>query len=134
VIIVYGVTFLSALLLAFNGITPQRDRIGYLLLALLTGAVGVAIALRAIDTTRMIHVAALGVGVWLLNVTSVWIGAQSFTAWLESSFFVCMTLILGRFMVGIRLESMPPPDFADSHSVPRQPSTTQAQGSKRPAR
>lgn len=130
VTIVYGVTFLSALLLAFNGITPQTDRIAYPLLALLTGAIGVAAALRTIDAARLTHVAVLGVGVWLLNVTSVWIGAQSFTAWLESSFFVCMTPILGWLMVETRPK--PPSEFVDSCSVPRRTPTIQAQGSKRP--
>ncbi len=40
VAIVYGVTFVSGLVFAFNGITPQTDHVAYPLLALLTGAVG----------------------------------------------------------------------------------------------
>jgi uncharacterized membrane protein YfcA len=131
--IVYGITFLSGLLFAFNGVTPQNDRIAYPLLALLAGAVGIAIALWAANITKLTHVALLGVGTWLLNATSVLIGAQSFTGWLESSFFVCMTLMLGWFMVGTRPEPMPPSKFANPHSVPRRASTTQAHGSNRPA-
>jgi hypothetical protein len=45
VAIVYGTTFLSGLAFAFTGITTQTDHVLYPLLALLMGAVGVAIAL-----------------------------------------------------------------------------------------
>jgi hypothetical protein len=52
VTIVYGVTFVSGLALAVTGITPQTDHVVYPLLALLTSAVGVVIALRVAHTTR----------------------------------------------------------------------------------
>ena len=79
--IVYGVTFVSGLVLAFNGITPQTDPVVYPLLALLTGAAGVAVALRVAETTWPSYLLAIGVGVWLLSLTNVLLGAQSFTGW-----------------------------------------------------
>lgn len=105
--IVYGVTFVSGLVLAFNGITPQTDHVAYPLLALLTGAVGVAVALRVAETTRPSYLLAIGVGVWLLSLTNVWLGAQSFTGWVSSSAFVATTVILGRLLVGISLDTVP---------------------------
>lgn len=51
--IVYGITFLSGLTFAFTGITPQTNNVAYPPLALLSGAVGVALALRVADTTRL---------------------------------------------------------------------------------
>jgi hypothetical protein len=123
--VVYGIAFLFALLLAVNGITPETDRIGYPLLALLAGAVGVAIALRMAATTRPAYMAALGVGIWLLNSTSVMIGAQSFRSWLESSLFVFTTLILGRLLAGNRFASSTFPDepvvTIRAHSLNRAP-------------
>ncbi|MGQ0667252.1 MAG: hypothetical protein ACT4O4_09475 [Nitrospiraceae bacterium] len=133
VVIVYGVTFLSALLFAFNGVTPETDRIAYPLLALLTGGVGVAIALRVTAATRLAHLAVLGVGIWLLNATSVWLGAQSFTGWVESSLFVCTTLILGRLLVGTSLKSRSPSDFVHQQPILKRTSTIQAHGIKRSA-
>ena len=94
VAIVYGITFVSGLVFAFTGITPQTDHIAYPLLALLTGAVGVAIALRAADTTRLSYLVAIGVGIWLLSSTSVWFGAQSVTGWVTSSAFIAAMTIL----------------------------------------
>jgi len=107
VAIVYGVTFASGLLLALNGITPQTNHIAFPLLALLTGAVGVAIALRVAETTRLSYLVALGLGVWLLSSTSILLGAQTFTAWLDSSLFTATTVILGRLLLGKDLESRP---------------------------
>jgi len=107
VAIVYGVTFVSGLLLAFNGITPQTNHVAFPLLALLTGAVGVAIALRVAETTRLSYLVALGLGVWLLSSTSVLLGAQSVTAWLDSSLFIATTVILGRLLLGKDLEPLP---------------------------
>ena len=100
VAIVYGTTFLSGLVFAFTGITPQTDQVLYPLLALLMGAVGVAIALRLADTTRPSYLVAIGVGVWLLSSTSVLLGAQSVTGWVTSSAFIAATVILGRLMLG----------------------------------
>jgi hypothetical protein len=105
VAIVYGVTFVSGLVLAFGGISPQTDHIIYPLLALLTDAVGVAIALRVAETTRWSHLAALGVGVWLLSGTSVLFDVQTLTGWLESSAFTATTVILGRLLLGTSLET-----------------------------
>jgi hypothetical protein len=105
--IVYGVTFVSGLVLAFNGITPQIDPVAYPLLALLTGAVGVAVALRVAETTRPSYLLAIGVGVWLLSLTNVLLGAQSFTGWVSSSAFNATTIILGRLLVGISLDRVP---------------------------
>jgi hypothetical protein len=109
VAIVYGTTFLAGLVFAFNGITPQTDHIVYSLLALLTGAVGVAIALRVAGTTRLSYLVAVGVGVWLLNSTSVLLGAQSLTGWVNSSVFIAATVILGRLLIGVNVETFPTP-------------------------
>jgi hypothetical protein len=107
VAIVYGVTFVSGLAFAVIGITPQTDHVAYPLLALLTSAVGVMIALRVADTTRPSYLVAIGVGVWLLSSTGVLLGAQSFTGWVSSSAFIGATLILGRLLVGRTLETLP---------------------------
>jgi hypothetical protein len=107
VAIVYSVTFVSGLAFAVTGITPLTDHVAYPLLALLTSAVGVAIALRVADTTRLSYLVAIGVGVWLLSSTSVLLGAQSFTGWVSSSAFIGTTLILGRLLVGRSLETLP---------------------------
>ena len=115
VAIVYGITFVSGLVFAFTGITPQTEHIAYPLLALLTGAVGVAIALRAADTTRLSYLVAIGVGVWLLSSTSVWLGAQSVTGWVTSSAFIAAMVILGRLLLGISLEKVQTP--AKSYST-----------------
>ena len=109
VAIVYGTTFLSGLVFAFNGITPQTDHVVYPLLALLTGAAGVAVALRVAETTRPSYLVAIGVGVWLLSSTSVLLEAQSLTGWVTSSAFIATTVILGRLLLGISYEALPPP-------------------------
>jgi len=98
VAIVYGVSFAAGLVLAFHDITPQANPNAYPLLALLTGATGVAIALRAAHTTRLSYLVGLGTGVWLVCGTSVLVGAQSLTGWLVSSVFVVATVILGRLL------------------------------------
>jgi len=108
-VIVYGTTFLSGLAFAFTGITPQTDHVAYPLLALLTGAVGVALALRVADSTRLSYLVSLGIGVWLLSSTSVWLGAQSVTGWVTSSAFIAMAVILGRLLVGISADTVPKP-------------------------
>lgn len=121
VAIVYGITFVSGLVFAFTGISPQTDHVAYPLLALLTGAVGVAIALRAADTTRLSYLVAIGVGVWLLSSTGVWLGAQSVTGWMTSSAFIAATVILGRLLLGISLDKVQTP--AKSYSTPVQRAT-----------
>ena len=131
VAIVYGITFLSGLVLALSGITPQTDHITYPLLALLMGAVGVAIALRIAGTTRVSYLVALGVGVWLLSVTSVLIGAQSVTGWLESSLFITTTVILGRLLLGRSLEALPASDLSHSHFISKHSSSLQTHQSMR---
>jgi hypothetical protein len=95
------------LVLAFAGITPQTDHVAYPLLALLTSAVGVALALRVADTARLSVLVAIGVGIWLLSSTSVLLGAQSFAGWVNSSVFIGITLILGRLLVGRSLDTLP---------------------------
>ena len=99
VAIVYSVTFVAGLVLSFDNITPQSNPIMYPLLALVTGAVGVALALRIAHTTRLSYVLAIGIGLWLVSVTSMFVGAQTFTAWLDSSVFVASIVILGRLVL-----------------------------------
>jgi hypothetical protein len=119
VAIVYGTTFLSGLAFAFTGITPQTDHVLYPLLALLMGAVGVALALRVADTTRLSYLVALGVGVWLLSSTSALLGAQSVTGWMTSSAFIAATVILGRLLLGFSLERVETPAKSYSALVQR---------------
>ena len=129
-VIVYGTTFLSGLVFAFSGVTPQTDHVAYPLLALFTGAVGVAIALRVANITRFSYLVAMGVGVWLLSSTSVLLGAQSLTGWVNSSVFIATTVILGRLLIGINVHTFPIP--AMSYSILSHQSHSAAQ--KRRAR
>ena len=117
VAIVYGVTFVSGLLLAINGITPQTNHVAFPILALLTGAVGVAIALRVAETTQLSYLVALSLGVWLLNSTSVLLGAQTVTAWFDSGLFIATTVFLGRLLLGRDLETLPTSDQSRSHII-----------------
>ena len=105
----YGTTFVSGLAFAFTGITPQTHQVAYPLLALLLGAVGVALTLRMAHTTRFSYLVAIGVGVWLLSSTSVWLGAQSMTGWVTSSAFIAAMVILGRLLLGISVDTLPVP-------------------------
>ena len=111
----YGTTFLSGLVLAFAGITPQTHHVAYPLLALLTSAVGVALALRVADTARLSYLVAIGMGIWLLSSTSVLLGVQSLAGWVNSSVFIGITLILGRLLVGRSLDT--PPASASTYST-----------------
>jgi hypothetical protein len=116
---VYGITFLSGLAFAFTGITPQTDHVLYPLLALLMGAVGVAIAIRVAGTTRLSYLMAVGVGVWLISSTSVLLGAQSLTGWMTSSAFIVATVILGRLLLGFSLDRVETPAKSYSALVQR---------------
>ncbi len=100
VAIVYGVSFVVGHVLAFDNITPQSNPNLYLLLALVAEAVGVALALRVAHTTRLSYLIAIGNGLWLVSGTSVFVGAQSVTSWLDRSVFVATTVILGRLLLG----------------------------------
>jgi hypothetical protein len=72
---------MAGLVLAAYGITPQTSQLLYPLVALLTGAIRVASALRVMDITRPACLLATGLGIWLFNVVSVLLGRQSFTGW-----------------------------------------------------
>ena len=100
VAIVYGVAFVTGLVLAFNNITPQSHPAAYPLVALITESVAIALALRVAHTTRLSYLFAIGIGLWLVSGTSVFVGAQTVTAWLNSSVFVATTVILGRLLLG----------------------------------
>lgn len=100
IIIVYGVIFLAGMLLAALGITPQIDPGLYPLLALLVGAIGVAVALHVIHTTRPACLVAMGVGIWVLSGIAVLLGAQSIGAWFASSLSIAATMLLGRLLLG----------------------------------
>jgi hypothetical protein len=134
VAIVYGTTFLSGLAFAFTGITPQTDHVAYPLLALLTGAAGVAIALRVADTTRLSYLVAIGVGVWLLSSTSVWLGAQSVTGWVNSSVFIATTVILGRLLIAISSDTVPAPSLPYSILRPQKSHSAAQRRRARPPR
>lgn len=109
VAIVYGITFVAGLVFAAMGITPQIDPALYPLLALLVGTIGVAVALRVMDSTRPACLVALGVGIWLLSVTSVLVGAQSLMGWFESSVSIATTVLLGRLLLRVSLDEAPVP-------------------------
>lgn len=112
VAIAYGISFLSGLVFFANDITPQTDQVLYPLLALLSGAIGVAVALRVMETTKPAYLIALGIGLWLINLSSVLIGAQTLTGWLDSSVFIATTVILGRLLLGPGIGISPPSDLA----------------------
>jgi hypothetical protein len=107
VIIVYIVAFVAGLVLAALGITPQSEPGSYPLIALLMGAIAVAVALRMTDSTRPASLVALGAGIWLLSVTSVLVGAQSLTDWLQSSMSIATTMLLGRLLLGVTVDDSP---------------------------
>lgn len=119
VAIVYGTTVLSGLVFAFIGIQPQNDQVVYPLLALLTGAVGVALALRVAQTTRPSYLVYLGVGVWLLSSTSVLLGAQSLTGWVNSSAFIAIMVLVGRLLRGFTPDTHPAPSRSYANLVQR---------------
>jgi len=98
--IVYGVSFVAGLVLALANITPQANPNVYPLLALVAEAGGVALALRVAHTTRLSYLLAIGIALWLVSGTSVFVGAQSVTSWLDSSVSVATTVILGRLLLG----------------------------------
>jgi hypothetical protein len=100
VAIVNGLSFVASLVLVYANITPQSNPIVYPLLALLTGAVGVALALRVAHTTRVPYLFAIGIGLWLVSGISVLLGTQSAMNWVESSAFIALTILLGRLLVG----------------------------------
>ena len=100
VAIVYGMSFAAGLILAFSGMTPQSHPAMYPLLDLVAEAVGVALALRVARTTKSSYLCTVGIGLWLISGTSVLLGAQTVTAWLNSSVFVALAFLLGRLLLG----------------------------------
>jgi hypothetical protein len=98
VMIASGMTFLAGVLLAALGITPKIDPGLYPLLALLVGAISVAVALRRTDITRPACLAAMGVGIWLLSGTAVLLDVQSLAGWFQSSISIAATILLGRLL------------------------------------
>jgi len=107
VIIVYGMTFMAGLVLAALEITPQSEPGLYPLIALLVGAIAVAVALRMTDTTRPAGLVAMGIGIWLLSVTSVLVGAQSLAGWGGSSLSIAAMMLLGRLLLGVTMDDSP---------------------------
>jgi hypothetical protein len=103
----YGISFASGLIVFAIGLTPQTDQIRYPLLAFLSGAIGVAVALRVRGTAGLAHLVALGLGLWLLNLSSVLVGAQTLVGWLESSAFIAATVSGGRLLVGNSFAPLP---------------------------
>ena len=100
----YGISFLFGVILFVTDITPQSDPALYPLLALLSGAIGVAVALRVMRTTRPLYLVVLGLGFWIVNGSSVLLDVQSFTDWLDSGAFVATTVIAGRLLLGTSLD------------------------------
>lgn len=107
VVVAYGISFVSGLIFFAVGLTPQTDPVFYPLLALLSGAIGVAVGLRVIGSTGPSHLVALGLGLWLLNLSGVLVGAQTLAVWLESSAFIAATVIAGRLLVGSHFAPLP---------------------------
>jgi hypothetical protein len=99
-VVVYGMSFLAGLLLAYYNITPRSSPNAYPLLILVTEVFGVALALRQVRTMRLSYLLALGLSLWLVSGTSVLAGDLSAANWLESSVFVAAAVTLGRTLVG----------------------------------
>ena len=107
VFVVYGMSFLAGLVLAALGFTPQSEPGLYPLIALLVGAIAAAVALHVTATTRLSSLIAMGVGIWLLSVTSVLVGAQSLVGWFGSSLSIAATMLLGRLLLGVTVDDSP---------------------------
>ncbi|MDR4470572.1 MAG: hypothetical protein MRJ68_20100 [Nitrospira sp.] len=119
VVLAYGISFVSGLIFFVAGLTPQTDQTLYPLLAFLSGALGVAIALRVMGTAGLFHLVMLGLGLWLINFSNVLLGTQTISGWLESSAFLAATVIGGRLLVGNSL--VPIPATVGSSTVPQNP-------------
>jgi hypothetical protein len=98
--VVYGLSFLIGLILAYYNITPRSNPNAYPLLILITEVFGVALALHLVHTTRMSYLLALGLLLWLVSGTSVFAEELSAASWLESSAFVAAAVALGRTLAG----------------------------------
>ena len=109
VVLAYGISFVSGLVFFLAGLTPRADQTLYPLLAFLGGAIGGAVALRVMGTAGVLHLAMLGLGLWLLNLSNVLLGAQTFAGWLHSSGFITATVLGGRLLLGHSLVSVPAP-------------------------
>ncbi|MDR4470399.1 MAG: hypothetical protein MRJ68_19235 [Nitrospira sp.] len=105
VALAYVLSFVSGLMFFAIGMTPQTEPILYPLLAFLSGAVGVAVALRVMGAVGLAQLIALGVGLWFLNLIGVFVGAQTLTEWFASSLFIAATVGMGRMLLG----NSPPP-------------------------
>lgn len=123
VAIAYGITFMAGVVFAASGITLQTDPGLSLLLALLAESIGVAMALYVTETTRLTYLVALGLGLWLFNVSSVIAGTQSFVEWLNSIGFIATSVIFGRLLLRVRLNELEPPaqssDSSHVHRIPQ---------------
>lgn len=100
VAVAYSISFVCGILLLANGITPLTDPALYPLLALLSGSIGVAVALRVMGTIQPVHVVLLGMGLWVINLSSVGLGAQTLAGWFDSGVFIATTVLLGRLLLG----------------------------------
>jgi len=107
VVVAYGISFVSGLVFFATGLTPQTDRVLYPLLALLSGAIGVAVALRVMGAARLSHLVVLGLGLWVFNLSSVLVGVQTLAGWLDSGAFITATVIVGRVLLGNSLAPLP---------------------------
>ncbi|MGC4097895.1 MAG: hypothetical protein QM706_12330 [Nitrospira sp.] len=96
----YGISFVCGFVLAAIGITPQTDPALYPLVTLLSGGIGVAVFLRLIGITAPADIVMFGVGLWLIDLSTVLLGAQTLAGWFDSAVFVGTTVILGRLMLG----------------------------------
>lgn len=101
----YGISFVAGLVFYAIGLTPEADQVLYPLLAFLTGALGVAVALRVMGAVGLAQLMTLGVGLWFLNLIGVFVGAQTLTEWFVSSLFIAATVGMGRMLLG---NSLPP--------------------------
>jgi hypothetical protein len=107
VAIVYGLSFVTAFVLAFWQITPQSHPTVYPALVLIAESIGVALALYAVRATRLSYLVILGITLWLVSGTSVLAEAQSVTSWLESIVFVAAAITLGRLILGTSRAASP---------------------------
>lgn len=106
-LLAYGISFVAGLVFYAIGLTPKANQVLYPLLAFLSGAIGVAVALRVIGAVGLAQLVVLGLGLWFLNLIGVFVGAQTLTEWFASSLFIATTVGMGRMLLGNSLPPLP---------------------------
>lgn len=93
--IVYGLTFATGLGMAIAGINLQSEPSIAYLANLLSGAIGFTLAGIRIPNNRAEHLAWVAATVWTFNLTSVALGIQTSSAWIQSGLTILFMAALG---------------------------------------